>query len=153
MAGWEDGFSLLIDNTHGNDVSDGSANSEQVRAIGRQMQGLRPHAITFYEVPYPLSWEMPNFVAPFLPGDHLAGNPGTDGLIRSVIFSRFPISRSTKWLDRRQSRGLRQRSGCTRDLFDAESEVPILCQPLQAFTTHLKSGQDAASSARRAGEA
>jgi endonuclease/exonuclease/phosphatase family metal-dependent hydrolase len=153
VAAWADGFSLLNFNTHGNSVSDWSTNSEQVRAIGRQMQFLRPDIITFQEIPYSQSWEMTNFVTAFLPGYHLAGNSGTDGYIRCVILSRFPITRSTKWLDGVSLAEYGNASRFTRDLFEAEVNVPGLSQPLHVFTTHLKSGQDAASSARRAAEA
>src|SRR5204862_5937607 len=40
-----------------------------------------------------------------------------------------------------------------RDLFEAEIVVPNFPQPLHVFTTHLKSGQDADDSPRRAAEA
>lgn len=148
-----DGFSLLNYNVHGNSVDDWSTNSPQVRAIGRQVQFLRPDVVTFQEIPYSLSSEMTNFVAAFLPGYYLAGNSGTDGFIRSVIVSRFPITRSTKWLDGASLVAYGNASRFTRDLFEAEIEVPGLSQPLHVFTTHLKSGQDSASSARRGAEA
>ena len=40
-----------------------------------------------------------NFMKTFLPGYSLATNSGTDGSIRAMIASRFPIARSTKWLN------------------------------------------------------
>ncbi len=148
-----EGFSLLNYNVHGNSVDDWSTNSPQVRAIGRQVQHLRPDVLTLQEIPFPLSWEMTNFVAAFLPGYHLAANSGTDGYIRSVILSRHPIIRSAKWLDGVSLAAFGNDGRFTRDLFEAEIAVPGLSQPLHVFTTHLKSGQDSASAARRGAEA
>ncbi|TAK98868.1 MAG: hypothetical protein EPO07_11435, partial [Verrucomicrobia bacterium] len=95
------GFSLLTYNTHGNFVSDWTTNSAQVQAIGRQVQYLNPDIITFQEIPLTnAGWtHMPEFVAAFRPGYSLATNSGSDGFIRSVILSRWPITRSKSWLD------------------------------------------------------
>ncbi len=98
-TGGAPGFSVLTYNVSGNGATNWSTNSPQVRAIGRQLNYLQPDVITFNEIPHPLTWEMVNFVSAFLPGYHLATNSGTDGYIRSVIASRYPILWSGSWLD------------------------------------------------------
>lgn len=148
-----DGFSLVTYNTHGNSVADWSTNSEQVRAIGRQMQFLQPDVVTFQEIPLTNTWQMTNFVTAFLPGYSLATGSGTDGFIRSVIASRFPIRRSAKWLDGASLVPFGYNGNFTRDLFEAEIAVPGFSQPVHVFTTHLKSASDSASTAKRAAEA
>ncbi len=147
------GLVLLTYNVAGNGVEDWSTNSPQVRAIGRQMQYLQPDIITFQEIPFTNTWQMANFVAAFLPGYYLATNSGTDGYIRSVILSRFPIVRSRKWLDGVGLTNFGYNGTFTRDLFEAEINVPGYMQPLHVFTTHLKAGTDTNSVARRAAEA
>ncbi|MEO5804790.1 MAG: immunoglobulin domain-containing protein [Verrucomicrobiota bacterium] len=156
------GLSILTYNTKGNGATNWTTNAPQVQAIGRQMQFLQPDIITFQEIPLDLSSEMTNFVKAYLPGYSLARNSGTDGFIRSVIASRFPITRSTSWLN---SANLNQwgytntnsinASKFTRDLFEAQINVPGFSQPLHVFTTHLKSssGGYADAAAKRAAEA
>jgi hypothetical protein len=78
-------LSLLTYNVAGNGVADWSTNSPQVQAIGRQMAFLRPDVITFNEISFTNTWQMPSFVAALLPGYFLATNSGTDGFIRSVV--------------------------------------------------------------------
>jgi len=140
-----EGFSLLTYNVKGNGATDWSTNSAQVQAIGRQLQHLNPDIITFQEIPNGFSYEMTNFVNAFLPGYALARNSGTDGFIRSVIASRFPITRSTSWLDGMDLRAFGYSNAndnldnFTRDLFEAEIAVPDFPRPLHLFTTHLKS--------------
>ena len=148
-------FSLLTYNTHGNFVSDWTTNSPQVQAIGRQVQYLDPDLITFQEIPLTNSgWtHMPEFVTAFRPGYHLATNSGSDGFIRSVILSRYPITRSASWLDAASLTNFGYNGKFTRDLFEAQIAVPGFPQPLHVFTTHLKSGQGTDDSARRAAEA
>ena len=112
-----------------------------MQAIARKVQYLNPDIITFQEIPFDLSYEMTNFVNAFLPGYALARNSGTDGSVRSVIASRFPITRSTKWLDGASLVPFgytNSPSTFTRDLFEAEIAVLGLPQPLHVFTTHLK---------------
>ena len=139
------GFSLLTYNVKGNGATDWSTNSSQVQAIARQLQFLNPDIITFQEIPYDLSYEMTNFVSAFLPGYTLARNSGTDGAIRGVVASRFPITRSTSWLDGIDLRGFgysnanNSLDNFTRDLFEAQINVPGFARPLHVFTTHLKS--------------
>jgi len=147
------GLVLLTYNVSGNGVQDWSTNSPQVQAIGRQMQYLQPDIITFQEIPFTNTWQMANFVAVYLPGYHLATNSGTDGYIRSVIVSRYPIRRSRKWLDGVSLTNFGYNGTFTRDLFEAEIDVPGFGQPLHVFTTHLKAGTDTNSIARRAAEA
>jgi endonuclease/exonuclease/phosphatase family metal-dependent hydrolase len=154
-------FSLLTYNVKGNGATDWSTNAPQVRAIGRQLQYLQPNIITFQEIPYDLSYEMTNFVNVYLPGYSLARNSGTDGSIRSMIVSRFPITRSTSWLDGIDLRSFgysnanNNLDNFTRDLFEAQISVPNFPQPLHVFTVHLKANGTnyADSAAKRAAEA
>ncbi|MCU0784534.1 MAG: endonuclease/exonuclease/phosphatase family protein [Verrucomicrobia bacterium] len=156
-------ISLLTYNVKGNRATDWSTNSAQVQAIGRQVQYLNPDIITFLEIPYDLSYEMTNFVNVFLPDYSLARNSGTDGAIRSVIASRFPITRSTSWLDGVDLRSFgysnanNSLDNFTRDLFEAQVAVPTLPRPLHVFTTHLKATTSdmpyEEASAKRAAEA
>jgi endonuclease/exonuclease/phosphatase family metal-dependent hydrolase len=145
--------SLLTYNAGGNGAVDWSTNAAQVQAIGRQMSHLQPDIITFNEIPYDLSSEMTNFVKAFLPRHALAMNSGTDGYIRSAILSRHPITRSQKWLDGVGITNFGYAGRFTRDLFEAEINVPGFEQPLHVFTTHLKSGTNASDQLRRAAEA
>ncbi len=144
---------LLSWNVAGNGQTDWSTNNAQVRAIGRIVQHLQPDVITFQEIPFPQSHEMTNFVAEYLEGFHLARYSGTDGILRSVILSRFPITREQKWLDGVPLNDFGYDGRFTRDLFEAEIEVPNWPAPLHVFTTHLKSGFDSNSVSRRAAEA
>ena len=136
-------LTLLNYNAHGAAIADWSTNSPQVQAIGRQVQFLDPDIITFQEIPMTNSgWmQMTNFVNAFRPGYYLATNSGHDTFIRSVILSRFPITRSAKWLDGIPLNSFGDSGFFTRDLFEAEIAVPGWPQPLHVFTTHLKSGQ------------
>ena len=136
-------LTLLTYNCHGSTIADWSTNSSQVQAIGRQMQFLNPDVITFQEIPNTNNGmsQMTNFVAFFRPGYFLVTNSGSDGFIRSVILSRFPITRSAKWLDGVSLSSFGNSGFFTRDLFEAEIVVPGWPQPLHVFTTHLKSGQ------------
>jgi len=156
------GFSLLTYNVKGNGATDWSTNSAQVQAIGRQMQYLNPDIITFNEIPYDQTTQMVNWVIAFLPGYQLATNSGTDGYIRSVIASRFPITRSTSWLggiDLRAfgySNANNNLDNFTRDLFEAQMTAPGFPRPLHVFTTHLKASSGtnyADNAAKRAAEA
>ena len=155
-------FSLMTYNVKGNGATNWSTNSPQVQAIGREVQYLQPDIITFQEIPFDLSYEMTNFVNFFLPGYSLARNSGTDGSIRSVIASRFPITRSTSWLDGIDLRSFgysnanNSLDNFTRDLFEAQINVTGFPQPLHVFTTHLKSTSGttyAEAAAKRAAEA
>lgn len=149
-AGAVDSLSVLTYNTAGNGVADWSTNSLQVQAIGREVGYLNPDIITFQEIPFTNSWQIPNFVRAFLPGYFYATNSGGDGYIRSVILSRYPIARSQSWFNRMNLSAFGYNGPFTRDLFEAEISVPGFSQPLRVFTTHLKAGTDATSMQRRA---
>jgi endonuclease/exonuclease/phosphatase family metal-dependent hydrolase len=118
------------------------------------MAFLRPDIMTFNEIPYTNTWQMANFVTAYLPGYFLATNSATDGFIRSVIVSRFPIVRSKSWLHSADLAPYgHTNADFTRDLFEAEINVPGFDQHVHVFVTHLKAFADAASSGRRAAEA
>jgi len=150
-------FSILTYNVQGNGETNWTTNAPQVQAIGRQMQYLQPDIITFNEIPRAYTYEMTNWVTAFFPGYYLATNSGTDNYIRSVIASRYPITRSSKWLAGAQLEPWGYtNSNFTRDLFEAQINVPGLPQPLHVFTTHLKSTAGTTyddASAKRAAEA
>ena len=155
------GFSLLTYNVKGNGAADWSANAPQLQAIARQLQYLQPDIITFNEIPWDLKYEMTNFIAAFLPGYQLAMSSGTDGSICSAIASRFAITRATSWLDSLDLRGFgysnanNATDNFTRDLYEAQINVPGFVRPLHVFTTHLKSSADGYTNAaaKRAAEA
>jgi len=147
-------LSLLTYNVAGNGTTDWSTNSPQVQAIGRQMTFLRPDVIAFNEIPFTNTWQMANFVTAYLPGYFLVTNSATDGFIRSAIVSRYPITRSKSWLHSADLAPFgHTNADFTRDLFEAEIDVPGSSQHLHVFVTHLKALADAASSGRRAAEA
>jgi endonuclease/exonuclease/phosphatase family metal-dependent hydrolase len=149
-------FSYLTYNAHGNGLTNWSTNMWHVQAIGRQMQYLNPDIITFNEIPVTnnCTAQMADFVTAFRPGYYLVTNSTDDGFIRSVILSRFPIIASTSWLHGSDLAPYGYTgSGFTRDLFEAQISVPGFSQLLHVFTVHLKSAQDADSSAKRAAEA
>ncbi len=146
-------ITVLTYNVDGNGVADWGTNSAQVQAIGREAACLQPDILALQEIPFTNTWRMPDFVAAFLPGYFMATNSGTDGYIRSGILSRFPINRSKSWLARANLSAFGYDGPFTRDLFEAEIAVPGFAAPLHVFTTHLKSGTDAASQQRRAAEA
>ena len=146
-------LSLLTWNVAGNASTNWTTNMAQVQAIGRHLTNFQPDIVTFQEVPYTNTWQMANLVRAYLPGYFLATNSGTDGYIRSTIASRFPITRSQKWLDGVLLTAFGDTNRFTRDLFEAEIAVPGFNLPLHVFTTHLKSSQDSASKVRRGAEA
>jgi endonuclease/exonuclease/phosphatase family metal-dependent hydrolase len=120
------------------------------------MQYLNPDIITFNEIPVTnnCTAQMMDFVTAFRPGYYLVTNSMDDGYIRSVILSRYPIVASTSWLHGSDLTPYGYTgSGFTRDLFEAQISVPGFPQPLHVFAVHLKSAQDADSSAKRAAEA
>jgi len=151
--GRADTLSLLSWNVAGNGATDWTTNAPQVQAIGRIIQYVRPDLLMLQEIPHPHVAEMTNFVAAFLSGYHLARFSGTDGNIRSVIISRFPINREQRWLDGELLNEFGYDGRFTRDVFEAEIAVPDWPVPLHLFTTHLKAFFDADSVARRSAEA
>jgi endonuclease/exonuclease/phosphatase family metal-dependent hydrolase len=149
------GLALLMYNVKGNGSTNWSTNAPQVQAIGRELMFLQPDIITFNEIPYTNAWQMTNWITAFLPGYNLATNSGTDGFIRSVIASRFPITRSQKWLDGVSLAQFGYSGNFTRDLFEAQIAVPGFPQPLHVFVTHLKATTSSpqADADKRAAEA
>ena len=149
-------FSCLTYNAHGNGLTNWSTNLWHVQAIGRQMQYLDPDIIVLNEIPVTnnCTAQMVDFVTAFRPGYYLVTNSMDDGFIRSVILSRFPIISSTSQLHGSDLAPYGYtNTGFTRDLFEAQISVPNFPQPLHVFAAHLKSAQDADSSAKRAAEA
>jgi endonuclease/exonuclease/phosphatase family metal-dependent hydrolase len=149
-------FSFLTYNVHGNGLTNWSTNMWHVQALGRQMLYLDPDIITFNEIPVTnnCTAQMADFVTAFRPGYYLVTNSMDDGFIRNVILSRYPIIASTSRLHGTDLTPYGYTgSGFTRDLFEAQISVPGFPQPLHVFTMHLKSGQDADSSAKRSAEA
>jgi endonuclease/exonuclease/phosphatase family metal-dependent hydrolase len=153
LAGSAHAFTLLSWNVGGNGAPDWSTNAAQVQAIGRILSWLRPDVITLQEIPFDQTHQMPHWVRAWLPGYALATNSGTDGYLRSVVVSRFPVRRSASWLDGAALGDWGYEGRFTRDLFEAEVLLPGSAHPLHVFTTHLKSGGDTDSAARRAAEA
>ena len=150
-------FRLVHYNVKGNGASDWSTNAPQVQAIGRELTWLNPDIITFNEIPNGLRGEMTNWGKAFLSGYTILVSSGTDGFIRNAIATRFPVARSTSWLD-----GVtlvpfgytNAPATFTRDLFEAEIIVPDFPQHLHVFSVHLKSGTSSSDdAARRAAEA
>ena len=131
-------LSLLTYNVKGNGSTNWSTNAPQVQAIGRQLMYLQPDIVTFNEIPKTNTWQMTNWIAAFLPGYSLATNSGTDNFIRSVIASRYPITRSQKWLDGVSLAAFGYGGNFTRDLFEAQIAVPNFAEPLHVFVAHLK---------------
>jgi subtilisin-like proprotein convertase family protein/endonuclease/exonuclease/phosphatase family metal-dependent hydrolase len=149
--------SLLQYNVKGNGAPDWSTNSPQVQAIGRELTYLNPDIITFNEIPENMKDEMTNWANGFLQGYTVVVSPGTDGFIHSAIASRFPITRTSSWLDGADLNPYGYtNSNFTRDLFEAQINVPGFPQPLHVFTTHLKStagATDGGPALKRAAEA
>jgi endonuclease/exonuclease/phosphatase family metal-dependent hydrolase len=148
---------VMTYNVKGNGVADWSTNTAQVQAIGRQLIYLHPDIVTFNEIPRTNMWQMPNWVAAFLPGYYLATNSVGDGFILSCIVSRHPILGSASHL---HSSSLIEydasvTSGFTRDLFEAQIAVANYPVPLHVFVTHLKATTTNPDSdaAKRAAEA
>ena len=155
-------LTLMTYNVKGNGVTDWSTNAAQVQAIGRQLIYLKPDVITFNEIPRTNVWQMANWVIAFMPGYFLATNSGNDGFINCVIASRHPINRSKSWLDGASLNPFGYTNttssaadNFTRDLFEAEINVPNWSLPLHVFTTHLKSSASGytEAAAKRAAEA
>jgi len=153
LAGSAHAFTLLSWNVSGNGAPDWSTNAAQVQAIGRVLSWLRPDVITLQEIPFDQTHQMPQWVRAWLPGYALATNSGTDGYLRSVVVSRFPVRRSASWLDGAALRDWGYEGSFTRDLFEVELAVPGFPTPVHVFTTHLKQGSTESDLRRRAAEA
>src|SRR6185437_5598632 len=134
----------LTYNVNGNGVADWSTNSAQVQAIGRELVYLQPDIITFNEIPYTNTWQMADWVKAYLPGFYLATNSVTDGYIRNVIASRFPITRSQSWLGNSSLAVFGYSGSYPRDLLEAQITVPNWPRPLHVFAAHLKAATTSA---------
>lgn len=128
----------LTYNVNGNGVADWSTNSTQVQAIGRELIYFNPDIVTFNEIPYTNTFQMVNWVKAYLPGFYLATNSVTDGYIRSVIASRFPIQRSQSWMAHTNLSYFGYSGTFSRDLFEAQIAVSNYPAPLHVFIAHLK---------------
>jgi endonuclease/exonuclease/phosphatase family metal-dependent hydrolase len=145
-------LTLVHYNVKGNFAADWSTNAAQVQAIARQLLYLNPDVILLNEIPNNLRYEMTNWMIAFFPTYQLAVSPGTDGVLRSGVISRFPIARFATWLTRASLTNFGYDGVYTRDLFEAEINVPGATEPLHVFSTHLKSADDTDSQQRRAAE-
>lgn len=139
-------------NVKGNFAADWSTNATQVQAIARQLQYLNPDIIALNEIPNGLRHEMTNWMIAFFPTYQLAVSLGTDGVLRSGVISRYPITRSQSYFENASLTNFGYNGTYTRDLFEAEITVPGATEPLHVFTTHLKSAEDSDSQHRRAAE-
>lgn len=145
-------LTLVHYNVKGNFAADWSTNAAQVQAIARQLIYLNPDVITLNEIPNGLRHEMTNWMAAFFPTYQLAVSPGTDGVLRSAVISRYPIARAQSWLDGVSLTNFGYDGTFTRDLFEAEVVVPGATESVHVFVTHLKSAADTDSQQRRAAE-
>jgi len=145
-------FTLVHYNVKGNFASDWTTNAPQVQAIARSLQYLDADIITLNEIPNGLRSEMTNWMTQFFPGYNLAISPGTDGVLRSGVITRYSIIASNSWLDGVGLTNFGYEGTFTRDLFEAQLALPGFPAPLHVFTVHLKSGQTPDESARRAAE-
>jgi endonuclease/exonuclease/phosphatase family metal-dependent hydrolase len=142
-------LSILTYNVKGNGATNWTTNSLQVQALTRQLQYLQPDVVTFNEIPVDHAYEMTNWISTFLPAYNLAVSSGNDGSICSAIVSRHTITRSNSWMARMDLRGFgysnvnNNLDNFTRDLFEAEIDVPGFPQPVHIFTTHLKATESA----------
>jgi endonuclease/exonuclease/phosphatase family metal-dependent hydrolase len=146
---YDAGISVLTYNTQGNTATNWANN---LQAVDRQLSYLHPDIITFQEVRLGDTHAITTLSYLTNNNFNLATNSGTDGSIRSVIASRFPIARSAKWLDGPSLIPFgytNSPSTFTRDLFEAELVLPDFSNHVHVFTTHLNSSDDA----RRAAEA
>jgi endonuclease/exonuclease/phosphatase family metal-dependent hydrolase len=150
-------FRLVHYNVKGNGALDWSTNAPQVQAIARELIYLNPDIITFNEIPNDQYWQMTNWITAFFPAYTIVVSHGTDGFIRNAIATRFPVARSTSWLDGVTLVPVGYTNApatFTRDLFEAEIIVPDFPQHLHVFSVHLKSGTSSSDdAARRAAEA
>ncbi len=152
-SGVAEAFTFLCWNTGGNGATDWSTNAPQVQAIGRILSHLRPDVISLQEIPFPHTGQLTNWLRAWLSGYQLATNSGTDGYLRSAVFSRHPIRRSTKWLDGARLEAWGYAGTFTRDLFEVELSIPGWAEPVHVFTVHFKSGSREEDLRRRSAEA
>lgn len=133
-------LTLLTYNIHGNGVAgtNWTTNAPQIQALGRELIYLNPDIVTFNEIPYGGTTNMTNIIATYLPGFHLVISPKGDGFIHNGIASRYPILTSASFLNNTSLTPFGSSNTFTRDLYEAEIQVPNYPQPLDVFTVHLK---------------
>lgn len=146
---------VLTWNVGGNGLTNWSVDMPQVQAVGRILQHLQPDVVALQELPNENRGyaNLESFAQAYLPGFTNFYSSGTDGILRSGFLSRFPVRRFQSHLDGVPLIDFGSSGRFTRDLFEAEVEVPGFPTPVHIFTTHLKAGSDATSIAVRAAEA
>lgn len=144
---------LLNYNVWGAEATNWTPADPQVQAIGRQLTYLNPDVVTLQEIPNLGLDQMPAIIDAYLPGYYLATNRISDGSKGNLIVSRWPILRSRSHLGRSSLVAWGYDGVFTRDLFEAEINVPGFNEPLHVFSVHLKAFNDPESAPRRAAEA
>lgn len=146
---------VLTWNLGGNGLTNWSVDMPQVQAVGRILRHLQPDVVALQELPNENRGyaNLEAFTQTYLPGFTNFYSAGTDGILRSGILSRHPVRRFQSHLDGVPLIDFGSSGRFTRDLFEAEVEVPGFPTPVHVFTAHLKAGSDANSIAVRAAEA
>jgi endonuclease/exonuclease/phosphatase family metal-dependent hydrolase len=146
---------LVTWNVGGNGLTNWTTDMAPVQAVGRILQHLQPDVVALQEIPNEnrAYANVGAFAQAYLPGFTNFYSSGTDGVLRSVFLSRFPVRRFQSHLDGVPLIDFGSTGRFTRDLFEAEVEVPGFATPVHVFTTHLKAGSDANSLAVRGAEA
>lgn len=146
---------VLTWNVGGNGLTNWSVDMPQVQAVGRILRHLQPDVVALQELPNENRGyaNLESFAQTYLPGFTSFYSSGTDGVLRSGILSRHPVRRFQSHLDGVPLIDFGNSGRFTRDLFEAEVEVPGFPTPVHVFTAHLKAGSDATSIAVRAAEA
>ena len=145
-------LTLVHYNVKGNFTADWSTNAAQVQAIARELLYLNPDIVLLNEIPNGFKYEMTNWMIAFFPTYQLSISLGTDGVLRSGVISRYPITRTQSYFENASLTNYGYNGTYTRDLFEAEITVPGATEPLHVFTTHLKSAADVDAQQRRAAE-
>ena len=139
LAATNGAIRFLTYNVNGFGTTNWSTNAAQVQAIGRELVYFNPDIVALNEIPLTNTAQMANWVTAYLPGFFLATNSGSDGSIRSVILSRYPVTRSQSWLNNSSLAPYGYTgTGFTRDLFEAQLALPNWPLPLHVFVAHLK---------------
>ncbi len=146
---------VLTWNLGGNGLTNWSVDMPQVQAVGRILRHLQPDVVALQELPNENRGyaNLDAFAQTYLPGFTNFYSSGTDGILRSGFLSRHPVRRFQSHLDGVPLIDFGSSGRFTRDLFEAEVEVPGFPTPVHVFTVHLKAGSDANSIAVRAAEA
>lgn len=149
------GLRVLTWNLGGNGLTNWSVDMPQVQAVGRILRHLQPDVVALQELPNENRGyaNLGAFAQTYLPGFTNFYSSGTDGILRSGFLSRYPVRRFQSHLDGVPLIDVGSSGRFTRDLFEAEVEVPGFPTPVHVFTAHLKAGSDTNSIAVRAAEA